>query len=120
MSEVNATVDVVLNSLEAIGSRVVVDVWPAETVTARGIVLPENVQEKPQIGTVVSAGERVKARVVRGDVVIFANYAGTEMELPMPDGSKKTLLVLDETDIMCKWVGVTQRVERLREEAVVA
>lgn len=113
-------VDVILNSLEAIGSRVVVDVWPPETVTAKGIVLPPLAQEQPQIGEVISVGERVKAYLVRGDVVIFANYAGTDIDLPMPDGSKKMLLVLDETDIMCKWVRATQRVDVLREGAVVA
>jgi chaperonin GroES len=70
--------------------------------TASGIVLPDSAKEKSQRGKVVAVGsgkllddgKRVAVEVKVGDVVLFAKYGGTEIDL---DG--KDLMILSERDI---------------------
>ncbi len=72
-----------------IEDRVLVRPADSATVSAGGIVLPDNAQEKPQRGTVVAAGpgrfnkqgERVPMPVATGDEVIYGKYAGNEIEI---------------------------------------
>jgi len=95
-----ATVSVALKPL---GDRVVVKVMEQEERTKGGIVLPDTAKEKPQQGKVVAVGpgrildngQRVAPEVKVGDVVIFAKYGGTEVEV---DGEE--YLVLRESDIL--------------------
>lgn len=69
--------------------RVVVQVMDQEEKTTSGIVLPDTAQEKPQKGTIVAVGEGkydesgklLPMPVKKGDVVVFAKYAGTEIKL---------------------------------------
>jgi chaperonin GroES len=90
-------------SLKPLGDRVVVEPIEQEETTASGIILPETAKEKPQRGTVVSAGpgarddqgKRVALDVSAGDVVLYAKYAGTEFKI---DGKK--LLILKESDLL--------------------
>ena len=89
--------------LKPLGSRVVVEPFEQEEITAGGIVLPETAKEKPQKGTVISVGpgdrdengKRVAMDVAAGDVVLFAKYSGTEIKV---DGKK--LLILRESDLL--------------------
>jgi chaperonin GroES len=89
--------------LKPLGDRLVIEPKEQEEVTASGLVLPETAKEKPQQGTVLSAGpgrrdddgKRVKMDVSVGDVVLYAKYAGTEIKI---DGKK--LLILKESDIL--------------------
>ena len=89
--------------LKPLGNRLVVEPLEAEEVTAGGIVLPETAKEKPQKGTVLSIGpgerddkgKRIEMDVQKGDIVLYAKYAGTEIKV---DGKK--LLILKETDIL--------------------
>ena len=74
-------------------------VKPAEKAekTAGGIIIPDTAQDKPQQGEVVAVGNGRKDEpmtVKVGDVVLFGQYGGTEIEL---DGHK--LLLLKESDI---------------------
>lgn len=95
-----ATVSVALKPL---GDRVVVKVMEQEERTKGGIVLPDTAKERPQQGEVVAVGpgrildngQRVAPEVKVGDVVIFAKYGGTEVEV---DGEE--YLVLRESDIL--------------------
>jgi chaperonin GroES len=90
-------------SFKPLGSRVVVEPIEQDEVTAGGIVLPETAKEKPQKGKVLSVGagdrndkgERVPMDVAKGDTVLFAKYAGTEIKV---DGKK--LLILRESDLL--------------------
>ena len=90
-------------SLKPLGNRVVIEPKEQEEVTAGGIVLPETAKEKPQKGTVLSAGpgerdddgKHVALDVKEGDVVLFAKYAGTEIKV---DGKK--LLIMRESDLL--------------------
>jgi chaperonin GroES len=83
--------------------RVVVQAVEASNVTAGGIIIPDSVNEKPQVGTVVAVGRghrSVKGRVrpvdVKvGDRVLFPKYAGDQIEV---DGQK--LLILREGDVL--------------------
>ena len=89
--------------LKPLGNRLVVEPLEAEEVTAGGIVLPETAKEKPQKGTVLSIGpgerddkgKRIEMDVQKGDTVLYAKYAGTEIKV---DGKK--ILILKETDIL--------------------
>ncbi len=89
--------------INPLDDRVVVEQAAAEEVTAGGIVLPGNAQEKPTRGKIVAAGpgkmldsgNRAKLCVSVGDEVFYGKYAGTEVEI---SGSKYT--VLRESDIL--------------------
>ncbi len=88
--------------IRPLGDRVVVQVIKVEK-TAGGIVLPETAQEKPQLGEVMAVGpgrlddkgNRVPMDVKKGDKVLFAKYAGTEVKL---DGGE--FLLIEEKNIL--------------------
>jgi chaperonin GroES len=89
--------------LKPLGNRLVVEPLEQEDVTPGGIILPETAKEKPQKGTVVSAGpgdrddegKRIPMDVKVGDTVLYAKYSGTEIKL-----DSKKLLILRESDIL--------------------
>lgn len=71
----------------------------AETVTKGGIIIPDNVKEKPQLGTIVAIGAGYADRpmtVQVGDLVKYSKYAGSEDEI---DGV--TYRTMREADIFC-------------------
>ena len=86
-----------------LGPNVVVKRIDAEERTAGGIVLPENSREKPREGRVLSVGDgrrlangsRLPHQVREGDRVVFAGYAGVEVEV---DG--ESMLIMTEDEIM--------------------
>jgi chaperonin GroES len=90
-------------NLKPLGDRLVVEPIEQEDITAGGIVLPDTAKEKPQRGTVVAVGpgnrnkkgDHIALDVAKGNVVLFAKYAGTEIKV---DGKK--LLILRESDIL--------------------
>ena len=66
-----------------------------ETVRG-GIIIPDSAKERPMRGTVVAAGpgsEKVKMQVKKGDVVLFAKYAGAEFKL---DGEECIIMRQEE------------------------
>ncbi len=83
--------------------RVVVRRVESETKTAGGIIIPENAQEKPQEGEIVSvgsgardeAGKLVSLDVKAGDRILFGKWSGTEVKIGGED-----LLIMKESDIM--------------------
>ena len=89
--------------LRPLGDKILVKRVEAETKTKSGIVLPDTAKEKPKRGKVVSvgdgrrleSGERAAFSVKKGDEIIFASYAGTEIKL---DGEE--LLILTEDDVL--------------------
>ena len=90
-------------NIKPLGSRLVVEPIEQEDLTPSGIVLPETAKEKPQKGKVLSIGpgdrdekgERIPMDVAKGDTVLFAKYAGTEIKM-----DRKKLLILKESDIL--------------------
>jgi chaperonin GroES len=90
-------------TVQPLADRVVVRANERDEMTASGIVLPDTAKEKPQEGTVLAVGpgrlndkgERVKPEVKKGDVVLYAKYAGTEVKIDGED-----LLILKESDVL--------------------
>ena len=90
-------------SIKPLGNRLVVEPIEEEEITAGGIVLPETAKEKPQKGNVISVGpgernekgDRILMDIKKGDVVLYAKYAGTEIKV-----SGKKLLILRESDVL--------------------
>ena len=89
--------------IKPLGDKVVVKRLEAEERTKGGIVLPDTAKEKPKEGKVIAvgegklleSGERADFQVKKGDRVLFASYAGTEITV---DGEE--LLILSEDDIL--------------------
>ena len=83
--------------------RVVVQRVESETKTAGGIIIPDNAQEKPMEGEVISvgsgardeAGKLVPLDVKAGDRVLFGKWSGTEVKIGGED-----YLIMKESDIM--------------------
>jgi len=90
-------------NLKPLGDRVVVEPLDKEEKTTSGIILPETAKEKPQKGEVLAAGpgridengKRIPMDVKKGDIVLFAKYAGVEIKV-----EDKKVLILKEIDIL--------------------
>jgi chaperonin GroES len=86
--------------LAPLGDRVVLKKTMAEETTKSGIVLPGSEKEKPQFAEVVAVGpggtvdgKEVKMEVKPGDQVVYAKYAGTEVEM---DDEKYMIIKQDD------------------------
>ncbi len=98
-----AAISINVSTVKPLGDRVFVKVSPSETQTAGGIFLPDNAQEKPQIGEVVAVGpgkrnddgNRSPLDVGVGDKVLYSKYAGTDIKLGGDD-----YVLLTEKDIL--------------------
>ncbi len=90
-------------NLRPLADRVVVEPLEKEERTASGIILPETAKEKPQEGEVIAVGpgrrddqgKIIPMDVKKGDMVLFAKYAGTEVKI-----EDKKFLILKESDIL--------------------
>lgn len=83
--------------IKPLHDRVLIEPFPAETKTAGGIYIPENIQKKPERGTVVACGngkEGFPMTVKEGDIVIYAKHSGTEITYEGVD-----YLIMREGDI---------------------
>lgn len=86
-----------------LGDKVVIKRLQADDKTAGGIVLPDGAKERPQQGRVLSVGDgrllsdgqRIRPQVSEGDRVVFASYAGSQVDV---DGDE--LLIMREEDIL--------------------
>ena len=93
------------SKLEPLGDRVVIKPIPREDVTKGGIYLPDTAKEKPQEGEVVAVGpgklgddgKRQAMDVKKGDRVMYARYAGTELK-----EDDEELIILRESDILAR------------------
>jgi len=89
--------------LRPLGDRVVVEPTPHDEMTKSGIVIPDTVKEKPQKGTILAVGpgrilddgKREQIDVKKGDKVLYAKYAGTEVKIDDAD-----LLIVSQKDIL--------------------
>ena len=91
--------------LKPLGDRVVIKPLTEEEVTKGGIILPDTAKEKPQRGEIVEVGpgrlgddgKRIAMEVKKGDKVVYAKYAGTEIKL-----DDEEYLIPIESDILAK------------------
>lgn len=70
--------------LSPLHDRVIIERLPEEERTAGGLYIPDSAKERPMRGTIVAAGpgtDKVKMQVKKGDIVLFAKYAGTEFKM---------------------------------------
>jgi len=89
--------------LRPLGDRIVVKPGAEEEVTKGGIVLPDTARKKPREGEVVAVGpgklletgERAPMEVAIGDVVVYAEYGGTEITI-----GKEDYIILDEGSVL--------------------
>ena len=89
--------------IKPLADRVVVRPMEEVEVKKGGIIIPDTAKEKPMQGEVVAAGpgarkddgSRAAMDVKKGDTVLYAKYAGTEVKI---DGKK--YLILKETDVL--------------------
>ena len=89
--------------LKPLNDRVLVKRLEMEEKTAGGIYIPDSAKEKPMKGEIVAAGpgklddagKRIKMSVKTGDSVLFAKYAGMEINI---EGEEH--LVMREDDIL--------------------
>ncbi|MFB9068251.1 co-chaperone GroES [Pseudofulvimonas gallinarii] len=90
-------------NLRPLHDRVIIKRLEAETMSAGGIVIPDNAAEKPIRGEVLAVGngkilengEKRPLDIKAGDKVLFGKYSGTEVKV---DGQE--LLVMREEDVM--------------------
>lgn len=90
-------------NLKPMGNRLIVEPIEQEELTASGIMLPETAKEKPMQGKVLALGpggrkedgSRIVMDISKGDTVLYAKYAGTEVKI-----ENKKYLILKETDVL--------------------
>ena len=88
--------------LVPLGDRVVLKKIIAEETTKSGIVLPGSEKEKPQMAEVVAVGpggvvdgKTVTMEVQPGEQVVYAKYAGTEIEV-----EDEKYMIIKQDDIL--------------------
>ncbi len=89
--------------LEPLGDRIVVRPIEREEISKGGVILPDTAKEKPQEGEVIAlgpgklteTGKRLDLDIKKGDIIIYAKYAGTEVEV---DNEK--MLIMREGDVL--------------------
>lgn len=85
-------------NIKPLADRVLIEPMAAETKTASGIIIPDSAKEKPQKGIVIAVGNGTKDQpmtVKKGDAVLYAKYAGSELNI-----EGKEYLILRESEIL--------------------
>ncbi|RJP74953.1 MAG: co-chaperone GroES [Candidatus Zixiibacteriota bacterium] len=84
--------------LKPVDERVLIEPMEEQERKVGGIIIPDTVKERPQMGTVVALGDDVPKKeggkklsevISVGDKVIYAKYGGTEIK----HGDKEYLIV---------------------------
>ena len=90
-------------NVKPLSDRILVERIEQESKTAGGIIIPDNAKEKPKQAKVLAVGpgakdengKRIPVDVSVGDIVLFTQWAGSEIKV---DG--KDYLVLKESDVI--------------------
>lgn len=90
-------------AVQPLDNRIIVKPFPAEVLTASGLVLVQLEEEKPMAGTVISIGPgrkqedgtRSPMQVKPGDKIMFGKYAQQPFQ-----HNGETLLAMCEMDIL--------------------
>ncbi len=89
--------------LKPLGDRLIAEPIEHEELSASGILLPATARDKSVRARVLAIGPgarskhgaRIAMDVIRGDTVLYAKYAGTEVRF-----ESKRYLILKETDVL--------------------
>lgn len=92
-----------MTTIVPLGDRLVVEPQARDEVTSSGLVLPDTAREKPMEGEVISTGpgrvldngERQEIEIQKGQTVLFAKYAGTEVKY-----NDTEYLIISEKDVL--------------------
>ena len=71
--------------IQPLGDRVLIKPVEAEEKTSGGLYIPQNAQEKTQMGTVVAVGDDEEISVKKGQKVFYDKYAGTTVTIDSVD-----------------------------------
>ena len=83
--------------IKPVGKYLFVKRLAAKTVSAGGILLPDDAQEKPQYGKVLAVGPEVETtQIDAGDVVVFGKYAGADIDVL----DKEPLVMLEQDEVV--------------------
>jgi len=91
------------SKIRPLQDRIIVERLAPEEKSSGGIILPDNAQERPQRGRVLSVGKG-KVRedgtvqpldIKEGDEILFGKYSGTEVKVEGVD-----LLIMREDDVL--------------------
>ena len=90
-----------MKELQPINENVLLDVTEDKTEqrTASGIIIPDSAKEKKKTAPILAVSNIENAEVAVGDVVLYKEYSGTEVEF---EGKK--YLLLPYADILAKIV----------------
>lgn len=88
---------------QPVGDRVLIKRFKGKEETAGGILIPDNAQEKPAEGKVLSVGEGARSEdgkiipmtVAADDIVLFGKWSGTEIKIDGED-----CVIVKASDIM--------------------
>jgi len=89
--------------IKPLNDRILVKRLEEESKTKGGIIIPDSAKEKPAQGEIIAVGDgkvgddgkRIPLQVKKGDRVLFAKYAGTEIKI-----EDEEHLVMREDDIL--------------------
>ena len=92
-------------NIRPLHDKILVKRLDAEGKTPGGIIIPDNVKEKPVqaivvavgAGTRTPSGELIPLEVKAGDRVLFSKYSGAEVQVALDDGDH---LILREDDVL--------------------
>lgn len=92
-----------LQSIEALGDRILVFRDDCEEKSAGGLFIPDNAKDKPIRGTVISvgkgarkeSGEIIPMVLKPNDRIIFGKWSGTEIKIHGID-----VIIMKESDVM--------------------
>lgn len=90
-------------SIKPLYDNILVKRLAAEEKTAGGIIIPDNAKEKPNKGEVIEVGsgrkdengKSVALDVKKGDVVLFSQYGGSEININGED-----LIIMKEDSVL--------------------
>jgi chaperonin GroES len=79
--------------IHPLGENVLVKPEKEMAKTKSGLVLPETATpDRPQEGKVIAVGDSDKIKVKKGQTIIFAKYAGSEIKI----GEEEYLIIKNE------------------------
>lgn len=67
--------------IRPLGTKLVVEVDPADEVTKGGIILPDEAKQEKEQGKVVAIGTGVDMELKENDKVLFGKYSGDDFEM---------------------------------------
>lgn len=90
-----------MKELQPLNENVLLDITDekSEQRTASGIIIPDSAKEKKKIAKVVAVGSIENAAITIGDMVLYKEFSGTEIDL-----ENKKYLLLGYSDILAKLV----------------